>query len=438
MNNPVKEPLLSPKPALAPSTSVNTPLTIRRSSPLLMGETWSLALQALRANKVRAILTMLGVIIGSACIVLVVTVALAGKIYITSLIEGVGSNLIYGELVHTGENKHATLADEITVADMEAAKTQLPAVAVSAGTHDVDMTVVVNGVTSPVKLVGVTDGFQEIRKLLILRGRYFDQDDMITRSKVCLLTEHLAKLVYPNENPVGQDMRLGDLHFTVIGVFRERTATFGLTEITENSVIVPFGLIQYYTGEDYLRTFYVQASSAEDVPQLTTAVSQLLNSRHRSGAEYQIQNLSSLLDAAHKISLALTVLLIVVAMIALTISGIGIMNIMLVTVTERTREIGIRKAIGAPRNAILYQFLTEALLISGAGSLAGIAIGVAIPVILNVVISLFPAAAGMHIPVSGISVMLAFLVSCSTGLLFGFLPANRAARLHPTESLRYE
>ena len=434
----MKDSPVSPKPALASNTSVNAPLTIRRSSPLLMGETWSLALQALRANKVRAVLTMLGVIIGSACIVLVVTVALAGKVYITSLIEGVGSNLIYGELVHTGENLHAALADEITVGDMDAVRAQLPTVAVSAGTHDVDMTVVVNGITSPVKLVGVTDGFQEIRKLLILRGRYFDQDDMVTRSKVCLLTEHLAKLVYPNENPVGQDMRLGDLHFTVIGVFRERTATFGLTEITENSVIVPFGLIQYYTGEDYLRTFYVQAKSAEDVPRLTTEVLQLLKSRHRAGAEYQIQNLSSLLDAAHKISLALTVLLIVVAMIALTISGIGIMNIMLVTVTERTREIGIRKAIGAPRNAILYQFLTEALLISGTGSLAGIAIGVAIPVILNVVISLFPAAAGMHIPVSGVSVILAFLVSCSTGLLFGFLPANRAARLHPTESLRYE
>ena len=160
--------------------------------------------------------------------------------------------------------------------------------------------------------------------------------------------------------------------------------------------------------------------------------------RHRPGADYQIQNLSSLLDAARKISLALTVLLIVVAMIALTISGIGIMNIMLVTVTERTREIGIRKAIGAPRSAILYQFLMEALLISGTGALAGIAIGVAIPVTLNIVLKLFPAAAGIHIPISGISVMLAFLVSCSTGLLFGYLPANRAARLHPTESLRYE
>jgi putative ABC transport system permease protein len=114
------------------------------------------------------------------------------------------------------------------------------------------------------------------------------------------------------------------------------------------------------------------------------------------------------------------------------------MNIMLVTVTERTREIGIRKAIGAPRSAILYQFLTEALLISGTGALLGIAIGVAIPVTLNFVLRLFPAVVGIHIPISALSVLLAFLVSCSTGLLFGYLPANRAARLHPTESLRYE
>src|SRR5271156_3414358 len=440
MTSQLKSPPVSRSPAAASNSPVSEILGIPTNTPLLWGETWSLALQALRANKVRAMLTMLGVIIGSACIVLVVTVALAGRIYITNLIEGVGSNLIYGELVHTGENQHAALADEITMADMQAAKEQLPNVAVAAGTHDLDMTVVVNGITKPVKLVGVSDGFQEIRRLLVLQGRYFDQDDMITRSKVCLLTENLAKLAFSNESPIGKDMRLGDLHFTVIGVFRERTATFGLTEISENSLIVPIGLIQYYTGEDYLRTFYVQATRAEDVPELTTQVSQLLSSRHRPGAEYQIQNLSSLLDASRKISMALTVLLIVVAMIALTISGIGIMNIMLVTVTERTREIGIRKAIGAPRNAILYQFLTEALLISGTGALVGIAIAVAIPVVANVFISLVPelASAGVHIPVSWVSVVLAFLVSCSTGLLFGYLPANRAARLQPTESLRYE
>ena len=221
-------------------------------------------------------------------------------------------------------------------------------------------------------------------------------------------------------------------------MFHERTATFGLTEVTRNSVLVPMGLIKYYTGESYLRTLYVQADRAESVPELTKQVAQLLSSRHRRGAEYLVENLGSLLDSARRISMALTVLLIVVATIALTISGIGIMNIMLVTVTERTREIGIRKAIGAPRSAILYQFLMEAVLISGTGALIGIAIAVAIPVALNIVISLVPELSGVHIPVSWVSVVLAFLVSCSTGVLFGYLPANRAARLQPTESLRYE
>jgi putative ABC transport system permease protein len=414
------------------------PLPAEKNPPLFWAETWSLALQELRGNKVRAMLTMLGVIIGSACIVLVVTVALAGKRYIIEQIEGVGSNLIYGELVHSGDAQRTTLADEITVADMDAVKAALPQVSIAAGTHDTPMTVIVNGVSRPVSLVGVTDGFEQIRRLLILRGRYFDEDDMASHSKVCLLTQDLSNRVFPNEDPVGKDIRLGDLQFTVIGVFRERTATFGQTEITRDSVIVPIGLIKYYTGAEYLRTFYVQADRPEDVPELTKEVAQFLISRHRPGAEYRVENLGSLLDSARRISLALTVILIVIAMIALTISGIGIMNIMLVTVTERTREIGIRKAIGAPRDAILYQFLMEALLISGTGAMVGIAIAVTIPVILNFVISFYPELAGIHIPVSWISVLLAFLVSCSTGILFGYLPANRAAKLHPTESLRYE
>jgi putative ABC transport system permease protein len=430
---------LEPRTARTASHAVVIPITPgSKATPILWAETWSLALQELRGNKVRAMLTMLGVIIGSACIVLVVTVALAGKRYIVGQIEGVGVNLIYGELVHSGDAQRTTLADEITLADIAAIKAALPHIAQVAGTHDTPMTFVVNGTSRPVSLVGVTDGFQEIRRLVIVSGRYFDEDDMVAHSKVCLLTRELADLAFPNEDPLGKDIRLGDLHFTVIGVFHERTATFGQTEITQNSVLVPIGLIKSYTGEDFLRTFYVQADRAEDVPALTSEVAQLVSSRHRAGAEYRVQNLGSLLDSARRISLALTVILIVIATIALTISGIGIMNIMLVTVTERTREIGIRKAIGAPRVAILYQFLMEALLISGTGALLGIAIAVAIPAVLNIVISLVPELAGVHIPVSWVSVVLAFLVSCSTGLLFGYLPANRAARLQPTESLRYE
>jgi putative ABC transport system permease protein len=433
--------LLETRAAKTASHPVVTPLVpVSNATPIFWAETWSLAFQELRTNKVRAMLTMLGVIIGSACIVLVVTVALVGKRYVVGQIEGVGVNLVHAELVHTGDAQHITLNDEITLADMDAAKATLPHVAVVAGSHDMPMTFVVNGVSRPVSLVGVTEGFQEIRRFLILRGRYLDQDDINSRSKVCVITRELADLAFPNEDPLGKDIRLGDLHFTVIGVFHERTATFGLTEVTRDSVLVPIGLIKYYTGAAYLRTLYVQADRPENVPELTKQVAQLLSSRHRSGAEYLVDNLGSLLDSARRISMALTVLLIVVATIALTISGIGIMNIMLVTVTERTREIGIRKAIGAPRDAILYQFLMEAFLISGTGALLGIAIAVAIPMVLNIVISLVPelAGAGVHIPVSWVSVVLAFLVSCSTGLLFGYLPANRAARLQPTESLRYE
>ena len=430
---------LETRTARTASHPVVTPLTpAPTTTPILWAETWSLALQELRGNKVRAALTMLGVIIGSACIVLVVTVALVGKRYVVGQIEGVGVNLIHAELVHTGDAQRVTLADEINLADMDAVKAELPHVTVVAGSHDMPMTFVVNGVSRPVSLVGVTEGFQAIRRFLIIRGRYFDEDDMNSRSKVCLITRELAELAFPNEDPLGKDIRLGDLHFTVIGVFHERTATFGLTEVTRNSVIVPMGLIKYYTGEEYLRTLYVQADRPENVPELTKQVGQLLSGRHRRGAEYLSENLDSLLDSARRISVALTVLLIVVATIALTISGIGIMNIMLVTVTERTREIGIRKAIGAPRIAILYQFLMEALLISGTGALLGIAIAVAIPAVLNIVISLVPELSGIHIPVSWVSVVLAFLVSCSTGVLFGYLPANRAARLQPTESLRYE
>jgi putative ABC transport system permease protein len=409
-----------------------------RGSPTEWHETWALAMQALRANKVRAMLTMLGVIIGSACIVLVVTVALAGKRYIIGQIEAVGSNLVYAQIIHSGAARPLTLADEITPADMQAVKESVPGVVEVAGTSDMTMSISVNGRERPIILVGVTAGYQKIRNLIILQGRYLDPDDLRTQSKVCLLSEYLAKLLFPSESPVGKDIAIGELHFTIIGVYKERVSTFGQTEIRPESVIVPFSLIKYYTGSEYLKTLYVQAAKPEDVPMVTTQVKQVVESRHRADAEYRVENLVGILEAAHKISLALTILLILVALIALTISGIGIMNIMLVTVTERTREIGIRKAIGARRDAILYQFLTEAVLISGTGALIGIGIAVSIPVIINFLLRFFPEVGAVTIPVSWISVLLAFIVSCSTGLLFGYLPASRAANLHPTESLRYE
>jgi putative ABC transport system permease protein len=395
-------------------------------------ETVSVAIDALRANKLRATLTSLGVIIGSASIVLVVTVALTSRKFVLSQIEAVGSNLVWVELVQRPD-KAPPLSYELTLEDMEAAKS-IPRVTEVAGTREKPMSMTVDGVDRAVNLVGVTDGYQTIRRLLIIRGRYFDSADMEMRSKVCLITTQLAERIFGQENPVGKTIRMGELTFTVIGVFRERVETFGLSDIQKNSVLIPFTLMKYYTGTEYLGLLDVQADKPENVGSVERQLTLLLLSRHPAEAEYNVQTLTAILGVARMISLGLTIVLVIIAAIALVVSGIGIMNIMLVTVTERTREIGIRKAIGAARKEIMYQFLIESFLISGGGAVIGILLGIAVPV----AVQYFFLPANLRVPVSGLSVVIAFVVSCSTGLFFGYLPANQAASLQPVESLRYE
>ena len=350
-------------------------------------ETLSVAIDALRANKLRATLTSLGVIIGSASIVLVVTVALTSRKFVLSQIEAVGSNLVWVELVQRPD-KPQPLNYEMTLDDLEAVKA-LPNVIAVAGTRENPMTMTVNGVDQPVNLVGVTEGYQAIRRLSIVRGRYFDPADMEMRSKVCLITTQLSDKIFGQENPVGRPIRMGELTFTVIGVFRERVETFGLSEIQENSVLIPFSLMKYYTGMEVVRLLDAQADKAENVPAVQREVAQLLRSRHPADAEYKVQTLTAILGAARNISLALTIVLIIIAAIA--------------------------------------------LLISGGGAVIGILIGIAVPVAIQ---SFLPG--NLRVPVSTLSVVIAFVVSCSTGLFFGYLPANQAASLQPVESLRYE
>jgi putative ABC transport system permease protein len=396
-------------------------------------ESLSVAVDALRANKLRAVLTSIGVIIGSASIVLVVTVALTSKKYVISQIEAVGSNLVWAELVRTPD-KAQPLSYELTLADMDALKDSVPGVDTVAGFTDMPMTMVVEAKARPVKLIGVTEGYQKIRRLIVMRGRYFDSGDMDGRSKVCLITNDLAHLVFGQEDAVGRTVRMGELTFTVIGVFKERTATFGLSEMEKYSVIIPQKLMRDYTGVDTLSTLQAQATGPDSVATVERGMSQLLKSRHPAEADYNVQTLTAILSAARSISFGLTTMLVVIAFIALLISGIGIMNIMLVTVQERTREIGVRKAIGAPRNDIMSQFLIEALLISGGGAVIGILFGLAIPV----AVQQFLLPGNLRVPVSNWSVIVAFLVSSLTGVFFGWLPANQAAKLDPVESLRYE
>ena len=402
----------------------------KRLLDTLPGETWKIAVDTLSAHKVRTLLSTMGILVGSASMVLVVTAGLSGGQYVLEQIQSVGSNLVYTERVKTGDQT-STLSDELSLADMEAVRS-IPAVVDVAGTRTAPMTVIAGGERG-VTLIGVTDGYQRIRHLVISRGRYFDPDELVSGAKVTLLTERLADLMFPEQDPIGAIARVGDLRLTVIGVFRERVSTFGLSEIQRESLLVPFRLMRSFTGSELIGLLYAQAASLEAVPEVTREVSHVLSSRHRNGARYQVDNLTGLLAVARKVSIALTVTLLAVSLIALSVSGIGIMNVMLVTVTERTREIGIRKSLGASRRTILGQFLIEAGLISGVGAVAGVVLAVMALLLIRRFIP-----AGVSLPVSSWSIVLALAVSSSVGVVFGYLPARRAADLQPVDALRYE
>jgi putative ABC transport system permease protein len=396
-----------------------------------MGATWKVAAEALLAYKLRACLSTIGVAIGSASIVLVVTAGLTGGRYIVGQIEGVGSNLVYAQ--HIGLRQRASIGDELTVGDLDAVRAVVSGVVDVAGSRDLPMTVVSGGIERTVALVGVTEGFDRIRRPVILRGRYFEPDESAAGRKVCVVTQELAAALFPGADPVGVVARVGDLRLTVVGVFKERVSTFGASEIQRETVLVPFHLLRSLTGGEFVKVLYVQALSASAVPAVTRDVGEVLKRRHRGGARYEVENLGGLLAAAQQISRALTLTLVVVAVIALVVSGIGIMNVMLVTVTERTREIGIRKTAGATRRTILAQFLIEAGIISASGALAGLVLAVGLLVLVR---SFLPE--GLTLPISGWSIVTALTASSSVGVVFGYLPARRAADLQLVDALRYE
>lgn len=396
---------------------------------MIKNETLALAIRALLANRIRAALTILGVTIGSASIILVVTISLVGERYVLHLVEGVGSNLVYA--YYSGN--HRSLGDEISYSDMQAARS-LPDVAQVAGTNDIGgIAVAISGREIPVSVIGVTEGFQPIRNLVVLEGRFFDDIDMQTSAKACLISQDLANR-FP-EDMIGNTIKIGEMQCTIIGVFRERVSTFGQSEIRPESVLIPFSLMRYYLGRNYLRTLYVQADSVENVPIVTNELKQLLAERHRNYTDYSVENLAAVLGVARKITLALSIVLLFLAGVTLVISGVGIMNIMLVTVSERTREIGVRKAIGARPSEIRAQFLIEALIMSGLGALLGIAAAIGAEFLVQ---RLIPVNYGIHIPISGASIIAALLSSFATGIFFGYLPANQASKLEATESLRHE
>jgi len=399
------------------------------------GEALRFSFQALKANKVRSFLTALGLVIGNASVILVVTISLTSRDYILDQIQRIGSNLIYAQ--YEGGNNTATAAaaaDYIKIADVDAVRDQLGSRMVAAtGVMNSFDRIRIVGSEQDVAIVGSDQYYPQVRNLDLLAGRFFDVTDVTQRHRVALLMERLARRLFGSQSAaVGQTVKLHGLQFTVVGTFKEKTESFGLSELTGENVLIPISVLRYFAPIERIDPMYVQAKSASDVEPLTKAVQVVLEGRHRAGAHYRVDNLAAILDAAKRIASVLTIVLIMVSALALIISGIGIMNIMLVTVSERTREIGLRMAVGAARRDVLEQFLAEAVIISLAGGVAGILIGVAIPLTVDYFLDDF------SIPISPLSILVAFSVSLIVGLVFGLLPANRAARLNPTEALRYE
>jgi len=401
---------------------------------MLLGEAIRFSYQALKGNRLRTFLTALGLVIGNASVILVVTISLTSRDYILEQIRGIGSNMIYAYYEAASGDETAAYADFVKMTDVEAVREQLGSRIVAAtGVMTMFDRMVIGAREEDVKIIGSDDQYPAVRNLILLSGRLMDSSDVALRQKVAMLTERLAQRLYGGQhNAVGQVLKIRRLQFTVIGTFKEKTESFGLSELSKETILIPITLMRYFVPVERIDPMYVQVRRPDDVVPVTAIVRTIIESRHRPGARYTVENLTPILEAASNIALTLTLVLVLVSAIALIISGIGIMNIMLVTVTERTREIGIRMSVGASRRDVLQQFLLEAVLISLAGGLAGIVLGLAGPVSVNLFVE------GITIPVSVASVVVAFGVSLLVGLVFGLLPASRASRLNPTEALRYE
>lgn len=400
-----------------------------------LGEVLRSSIQALRANRIRTFLTALGLVIGNASVILVVTISLTSREHILEKIRGLGSNLVWGYYEAGTQDSSQANADFVKMADMEAVREQLgDRVLAATGVMNMTDRMLIGGREEDVAVVGSDDQYPSVRNFLVLAGRFMDRNEVVLRQKVAMLTEKMAMRLFSGQaQSIGQTIKIKGLQFTVIGTFKERSETFGLSELGERTILIPITVMRYFSPVERIDPFYVQARSSDDVEPLTRAVRSIIESRHRTGARYYVDSLGGILETANAISLILTLVLILISAIALIISGIGIMNIMLVTVTERTREIGLRMAVGASKRAVQLQFLSEAILISLSGGLIGILLGLAAPLAARIAFG-----NELDIQISGWSVAVAFFVSFIVGLVFGMLPANRAAQLSPTEALRYE
>jgi len=421
---------VKPAEVAAPgSPALNQP----RHPELVISESLRFAYDTFLSNKVRFLLTALGMMIGTASLVLVVTIGMTGKQYVLDQIQGIGANLVYASYAGAGQRITAVALDELTIDDVSAVRQQVSSVVSSSPFVTLnDRISVGNGKEQDISILGVFPEYCQVRNLVLLAGRFFDAEDSQRRNKVGVITEKLAVKLYANpSDAVGQVIKLNGLPFTVIGVFKERVETFGESEVEDNTMTIPYSVSRFFLPSNAVRQIYFSVASPDEVATATAQIKRVLQSRHRPESVYNVEDLTQLVSLADKTANILTTVLLLVAAVVLLVSGIGIMNIMLATVSSRIREIGIRKAVGATRREIRLQFLAEAILISLSGGVLGIVIGLAIPFSVRYLTT-------YRIPISGLSAIIAIVVCSLVGILFGTLPAIRAAQLDPVESLRYE
>jgi putative ABC transport system permease protein len=410
-----------------------TLLSARRT--MLLSEILKLAVDSFRASKMRFALTALGMVIGTASVILVVTIGLTGKKYIIEEIQKVETNSVELEYVGGGttNTERVLYNDYLTHDDEKAVNAQVPGILYSSPILTMhDRISFGGGVVKDTLVLGVSPQYRYIRNLVVTVGRFLDETDDEAHIKCAVVTENFARERFGSSDAaVGQNFEISGIPFTIIGVFRESVYDFGESEIQDQTILIPFSVARYFTGTENVNQIYFSLRSMDEVPDAAKEIVRIVHSRHRPGSVYQARTLKELLVMADRITTALTVVLVLVAAVTLAVGGVGIMNIMLANVRSRTREIGIRKALGATYREIKLQFLAEAVIISLVGGVVGTFVGLAVPLSFRLFTD-------YDLPISAWSVAIALAAATAVGVFFGTVPATRAAQLDPVEALRDE
>ena len=400
-------------------------------------ESFLMAWASLIANKMRSILTMLGIIIGVAAVIALVSIGNGVKQDIQNSISSLGSNLLMvmpgaprtpGVRPSQGSMKSLKVSDYQAISKLDGVKAASPYTANSYVTiyQSKNWTTTVSGVSS---------NFQDVNNWTMAEGRFISSKNVENRERVAVVGQTVVKNLFAGEDPVGKEIRVKNIPFRVIGVLNSKgNGTMGNDQ--DDVIFIPYTTaMERVEGVDYLRMVYVVASDDNGIDRLQSDIENLFRVRHSikdtNLDDFNIQNMKSIMETMEQTTGTLTLFLGAVAAISLVVGGIGIMNIMLVSVTERTREIGIRKALGATYFVIVTQFLIEAVVISLMGGLIGIALGIGASKLIGL-------ASGMSTVISVPTIVLSFAFSMAIGLVFGIYPARKAAKLNPIDALHYE